>query len=431
MGTIVSKIKNCTETTTAIDATLSNNNTTFTVTGFPGQTKRLFKKQFTAIANHVFSSEPTVDFSDTSFPQNYTVTSVDTGSIAGGNLTVRETTVRYLFPYKAVDEEVEESIFFNALGSANFAPSTGKIYSYVFDESDIGSNGAVKTLTVNGDPGSTLTVRARISGGADIAITTAIVESAISGSVSVPLQVSNSSIYVGMTVSGTGVSESTVVSVTGASVVLSSAQSLPANAVLTFKGSFTATIASNGLFSIPLAFPATSTNLTYNVILTQIASGSFLSPLTSPTTLTVKQYKPTVITFAITNNNPPSSGSFTLSANSFTNSGETNRNNSILLSYEPTEILFTASTSVSGYSIILGAQEFLTQRWSSSTAVGAGKYITLADGTSVSFSEFSIAIDNSQDTKVATVRCLATVLFHGSSDQTTNLNINDILTTQQ
>jgi len=32
MGTIVSKITNCTETTTAIDATLSNNNTTFTVT---------------------------------------------------------------------------------------------------------------------------------------------------------------------------------------------------------------------------------------------------------------------------------------------------------------------------------------------------------------------------------------------------------------
>ncbi len=430
MGTIVSKITNCTETTTAIDATLSNNNTTFTVTGFPGQTKRLFKKQFTAIANHVFSSEPTVDFSDTNFPQNYTVTSVDTGSIAGGNLTVRETTVKYLFPYETGDEEVEESIFFNTLGSANFAPSTGKIYSYGFDESDIGSNGGVKTLTVFGDPAATLTVRARISGGADIAITTAVVESAISGSVSIPLQVPNSSIHVGMTASGTGVSESTVVSVTGASIVLSSAQTLPANAVLTFKGSFTATIGSDGLFSIPLNFPTTSTNLTYNVVLTQIASNSFVSPLSSPTTLVVKQYKPTIITFAITNNSPPSSGSFTLSANSFTSSGETNRNNSILPSYEPTEILFTASTSVSGYSIILGAQEFLTQIWSSSTAA-SGKYITLTGGTSVAFSEFSIAIDNSQDTKVATVRCLATVLFHGSSDQTTNLNINDILTTQQ
>lgn len=431
MGTIVSKIKNCTETTTAIDATLSNNNTTFTVTGFPGQTKRLFKKQFTAIANHVFSSEPTVDFSDTNFPQNYTVTNVDTGSIAGGNLTVRETTVRYLFPYEAGDEEIEESIFFNTLGSANFQPSTGKIYSYSFDESDIGSNGGVKTLKVIGDPAATLTINAKISGGENIAITTAAVESAVSSSASIPLQTPNSSIHVGMTVSGTGVSESTVVSVSGASIVLSSAQTLPANTVLTFKGPFTATIGSDGLFSIPLTFPATSTNLTYNVILTQIASGSFVSPLSSPTTLTVKQFKPTVITFAITNNNPPSSGSFTLSANSFTDSGETNRNNSILLSYEPTEILFTASTSASGYSIVLGAQEFLPERWSSSSAADAGKYITLAGGTSVAFSEFSIAIDNSQDTKVATVRCLATVLFHGSSDQTTNLNINDILTTQQ
>ena len=430
MGTIVSKITNCTETTTAIDATLSNNNTTFTVTGFPGQTKRLFKKQFTAIANHVFSSEPTVDFSDTSFPQNYTVTNVDTGSVAGGDLTVRETTVRYLFPYEPVDEEVEESIFFNTLGSANFPPSTGKIYSYGFDESDISSNGGVKTLTVIGDPAATLTVTAEISGGADIQLTTAVVESNVSGSASIPLQVSNSSIHVGMAVSGTGVADCTVVSVSGASVVLSLAQTLTANTVLSFKGPFTATIGSNGLFTIPIPFPATSTNLTYNVVLTQIAAGSFVSPLLSPTTLVIKQYKPTVITFAITNNNPPASGSFTLSSNSFTDSGQANRNNSILLSYEPTEILLTASTSAAGYSIILGAQEFTTQRWSSLTAA-PGRYITLADGTSVAFSEFSIIIDNSQSTKVATVRCLATVLFHGSSDQTTNLNINDILTTQQ
>jgi len=430
MGTIVSKITNCTETTTAIDATLSNNNTTFTVTGFPGQTKRLFKKQFTAIANHVFSSEPTVDFSDTSFPQNYTVTNVDTGSIAGGDLTVRETTVRYLFPYQPVDEDSEESIFFNTLGSANFPPSTGKIYSYGFDESDISSNGGVKTLKVIGDTAATLTVTAKISGGADIELTTAVVESNVSSSTSIPLQVSNSSVHVGMTVSGSGVADCTVVSVTGASIVLSLAQTLTANTVLSFKGPFTATIGGDGVFSIPIPFPATSTNLTYNVVLTQIAAGSFVSPLLSPTTLVVKQYKPTIITFAITNNNPPASGSFTLSSNSFTDSGQTNRNNSILLSYEPTEILFTASTSASGYSIILGAQEFTTQRWSSLTAA-PGKYITLSGGTSVAFSEFSIAIDNSQSTKVATVRCLATVLFHGSSDQTTNLNINDILTTQQ
>jgi len=427
MGTIVSKITNCTETTTAIDATLSNNNTTFTVTGFPGQTKRLFKKRFSATANHIFSSEPTVDFSDTSFPQNYTVTNVDTGSISGGDFTVRETTVRYLFPYET---GVEESIFFNTLGSANFTPSTGKIYSYGFDESDISSNGGVKTLTVIGDPAATLTVNAKISGGADIELTTAVIESEVSNSASISLQVSNPSIHVGMAVSGTSVSGCTVISVSGASIELSSVQTLPANTVLTFKGPFTATIGSNGLFSIPLTFPATSSNLTYNVILTQIAAGSFISPLLSPTTLIVKQYKPTVITFAITNNNPPSSGSFTLSANSFTDSGQTNRNNSILLSYEPTEILLTASTSASGYSIILGSQEFITQRWSSITAV-SGRYITLTGGTSVAFSEFSIVIDNSQSTKVATVRCLATVLFHGSSNQTTNLNINDILTTQQ
>ena len=90
----------------------------------------------------------------------------------------------------------------------------------------------------------------------------------------------------------------------------------------------------------------------------------------------------------------------------------------------------SASTSAAGYNIVVGAQEFTTARWTSNTAV-QGKLIQLLDGTVIAIEDFSIIIDNSQSTKVATINCLATVLFHGSSDRTTSLNINDIITTQQ
>ena len=430
MSNITSILQNCTEVTTAVDATLSNNNTTYSITAFPGQTKTLFTKQVTAKANYVFKDAPTVDFSETSFPQNYSVTTVDTGSISGGNFTSRKFVVNYLFPFKS---SVGDSILFNSAGSANFAASTGKIYSYKLDQSNIGSNGSRRVLTINGDPNATLTVRIRINGGANVPITTNVVSANTSSSTTVPLQLKANNIHVGMTVSGTGISGTpTIATITNTGITLSTAQTLTATTILTFSGSFTATIGSNGLFTLPIIFPPTATNVVYNVILTQIAANSFVSPLAgqSPITLVINQYKQTVITFGITNNSPPASGSFTLSATSFTDSGQANRNNSVLLSYEPTEILLTASTSASGYSIILGGQEFTTQRWTSIAAV-PGKYITLAGSTLIHFTNFSIVIDNSQSTKVATVSCVATVLFHGSSNQTTNLNINDILTTQQ
>jgi hypothetical protein len=430
MGSIVSKIENCTETTTAVDATLSNNNTTFTVTGFPGETKTLFTKQVTVISDHLFKSEPTVDFSQTKFPQNYSVSTIDTGSIAGGDLTVRKFSINYLFPYETA---VDDTILFNSLGESNFPASTGKIYSYNIDTSNINSFGSKKTLTINGDPNATLTVRVRINGGADLAITTAVVKSNVSSSTTIPLQIVDTNIHVGMTVSGTGISGTpTVASITSTGITLSTNQTLTANTTLTFSGSFTATIGSNGLFTLPLLFPATTSSLVYDIILTEIASNSFAGDLAgqSPITISINQYAQTVITFGITNNNPPASGSFTLSQTSFTNSNEANRNNSLELSSEPVDITFTASTSAAGYSIVLGAQEFETQRWSSPAAV-PGHYLTLFGGTVIYFSSFSIVIDNSQSTKVATISCKANIVFHGSSNQTTNLNVNDIITTQQ
>lgn len=429
MSNITSIIQNCTETTTAVDATLSNNNTTYSISGFPNETKVLFTKKVTVNSGFVFNQAPEVNFDNAGNPNNYSVTTVDTGSLETGDLTAREFTIRYLFPF----ESSTDTIAFTSRAEQIPVVSTNKIYSYEIDESPIPSYGEKRLLTINGDANATLTVRVRINGGADVPITTSFVASNVSNSTIVPTTTKNPDVHVGMTVSGTGISGTpTVASITSTGITLSTAQTLSANTVLTFSGSFTATIDSDGLFKIGIGFPSTTSNLVYNIILTETSSNSFQGALygQSPKTIPINQYDATTVTFSITNNNPPASGSFVLSKNTFTDTNEANRNNSILPSYRPTLISFTASTSASGYTIVLGSQEFTTAAWTSDTAV-QGKLIQLTGGTIIAIEDFSIAIDNSQSTKVATISCLATILFHGSSDRTTSLNINDIITTQQ
>lgn len=429
MSNITSTLQNCTEITTAVDATLSNNNTTYSVSGFPNETKVLFTKKVTVNSGFVFNQVPEVNFDNTGNPNNYSVTTVDTGSLETGDLTAREFTIRYLFPF----ESSTDTIAFTSRAEQIPVVSTNKIYSYEIDESPIPSYGEKRLLTINGDVNATLTVRVRIDGGADVPITTSFVASNVSNSTIVPTTTNNPDIHVGMTVSGTGISGTpTVASITSTGITLSAAQTLSANTVLTFSGSFTATIGNNGLFQLGIGFPSTTSNLVYNIILTETSSNSFQGALygQSPKTVPINQYDATTVTFSITNNNPPASGSFTLSQNSFTDTNQANRNNSILPSYRPTLISFTASTSASGYTIVLGSQEFTTAAWTSDTAV-QGKLIQLTGGTIIAIEDFSIAIDNSQNTKIATISCLATILFHGSSDRTTSLNINDIITTQQ
>tara|TARA_R110000787_G_scaffold233669_1_gene340581 strand:- start:1068 stop:2357 length:1290 start_codon:yes stop_codon:yes gene_type:complete len=429
MSNITSILQNCTEVTTAVDATLSNNNTTYNISGFPNQTKILFTKKVTVNSGFVFNQGPEVDFSNTGNPSNYSVITVDTGSLETNNLTAREFTIRYLFP----PQSSTDTIAFNSRAEQIPVVSTGKIYSYEIDESPIPSYGERRLLTINGDANATLTVRVRINGGADVPLTTSFVASTVTASATVPTITNNPDIYVGMNVSGTGiVGTPTIASITSTGMVLSTVQTLATNTVLTFSGSFTAVIGSNGLFQLGVGFTSTSSNLVYNIILTEIAANSFEGALDgqSPKTIAINQYDSTTITFSITDNSPPASGSFVLSKNTFTDTNQANRNNSVLPNYRPIRILLTASTSASGYSIILGAQEFTTARWTSNAAV-QGKLVQLLGGTTIAIEDFSIVIDNSQSTKVATVSCLATILFHGSSDRTTSLNINDILTTQQ
>ena len=92
MATIISNTQNlASETLTAVDATI--NGSTYTVSGTVGQTIELFTKTFTTATNNIFEQNPTIDFSQTNFPENYRFTVGDTGSISGGDFTVRKYTV--------------------------------------------------------------------------------------------------------------------------------------------------------------------------------------------------------------------------------------------------------------------------------------------------------------------------------------------------
>ena len=95
MSNITSIIQNCTEITTAVDATLSNNNTTYSISGFPNETKVLFTKKVTVNSGFVFNQAPEVNFDNAGNPNNYSVTTVDTGSLETGDLRARIVTGKH------------------------------------------------------------------------------------------------------------------------------------------------------------------------------------------------------------------------------------------------------------------------------------------------------------------------------------------------
>ena len=193
----------------------------YSTKGKTGKTATIFSRKFTADAGCLFLKAPSVDFSNTSNPKDYSYTVEDTGSLKNGDLTARKFTIKY--KYSKIEPE-NDKIIFNAEATETFVASTGKIYSYTvtsadsdlesFDLSDINFRGDVRGLEIVGDPGATLTVA--VSGG-----------------------------------------------------ILSSG---------------TVTIPTSGKYTTELIFPAATGTATYNLTLTQIAADSFPESITSGAT---------------------------------------------------------------------------------------------------------------------------------------------------
>lgn len=232
-GRIITSILNCTENTL----------NSYSVSGVPLTTSS-FTKTFTVVNNHIFAKPPSIDLSGVSDKNSYSIVINDTGSVAGGNLTVRSFVVTYTHPLKEVDGDV---IAFVATAELDIANSVGKIYNYNLDESWVKADGTTRVLTIFGDEADANNAAADLT---------------------VDFQRNNSSIRVAP--DGT-------------------------------TGSGTVVIPAGGVYQENLVFPSTANNKTFKVILTQRAANSFLT-LSTPKTITIPQYVDPTITVNLIEN---------------------------------------------------------------------------------------------------------------------------------
>ncbi len=291
-GTIKSTIKNCSESFA----------TSYSTAGTPFSTNTIFTKTFTSDTGFVFVTPPTVDFNGTSNKGSYSFTVVDTPTdgVKNKNLTSRAFTVNYTY---GLTQPANDVVKFFASGTRSHSATTTNIYGYDLDTSSIKQGGEQRDLLVYGDPGVSLSIEAKLTGGSNLNSTTSIVGKASSNSTVVTLATANSKIFIGMSVTGTGVGAGvTVAAISGKTLTLSAAKSLSLNTVLTIgaTGSFTATLDNSGKFILPIFFPRVSSASNYTITLTEIAAGSFSSSLSSPTSIIIYQYINTTFTLSAT-----------------------------------------------------------------------------------------------------------------------------------
>tara|TARA_B100001059_G_scaffold51205_1_gene44658 strand:- start:147 stop:1739 length:1593 start_codon:yes stop_codon:yes gene_type:complete len=221
-GKIKTSTLNCTE----------NNLVSYSVAGTP-LTTTSFTKTFTVVAGHIFAKTPSIDLSGVSDRNSYSIVVNDTGSVAGGNLTVRSFVVTYTHPLKEV---VGDVISFVAKAELDIANSIGKIYNYNLSSTHwIKSAGTSRILSIYGDEGDANNAAADLT---------------------LDFKRNNSSIRVG--------------------------------------GAGTVTIPAGGVYQELLTFPSTAANKTFTITMTQRANNSFLT-MSTPTVVTIQQYIPTVI----------------------------------------------------------------------------------------------------------------------------------------
>jgi len=286
-GIIKSNIRNCTESATA----------TYSTSGVPFTTASVFSKTFTADNDFVFKTPPTVDFTKTNNPGNYSfeVTDIPADGVQNKNLTQRTFNIKYTYELTQPENDV---VRFFARGKRAITSTTQSIYGFSINKSSLKQVGETRDLVIFGDTGATVNLQVTKVGGSNLITTTASVKTTTSNSTTLTTKVANNRVFVGMSVTGTGVGSGvTVAAVSGSSITLSAAKSLSADTVLTFgsSGGFTATIGNNGTYVLPINFPRVSSAASYTVTLTQIASDSFVN-LATPSVVTIPQYVNVVLT---------------------------------------------------------------------------------------------------------------------------------------
>ena len=126
----------------------------FVNAGVPGFKRGNFVKKFTANADHVFKTTPSISFKDCANPTNYTVAVVDTKNSAGF-LVARQFTISV-----KIDKELsDDTIKFEAKATAGYNPSVNEITNYTAQTSDLPWHGGSRELKVHGDEGAKFKIR--------------------------------------------------------------------------------------------------------------------------------------------------------------------------------------------------------------------------------------------------------------------------------
>ena len=204
-----------------------NSGSSFSLAGVPLSTATVFTKTFTVVSGHVFNTAPSIILNSVTDKNSYTITVSDTGSIAGGNLTARSFVVKYKYPLKQVSSD---TITFIARAKLDIVNSVGKIYDFDFNNTWVRASGETRTLSIYGDKGDVNNAAAALT--VDFKRFSTSVRSGGAGTVSMP---------------------------------------------------------DTGIYQEDIVFPSVTGNKVYSIILTQIASNSFLT-LSTPKTITINQY---------------------------------------------------------------------------------------------------------------------------------------------
>jgi len=141
-------------TNTVLSSVIDNQPTVTSVSlaGVPGSVSTLItNRTFTALENYVFKSIPHVSFVKTRDPSSYSSTAIKNPN---GSYSF---TIKYLH---ALSPPTTDIIEFFAVARADKAVVGGKIYGWTMDTRGIRPNGESRIISINGDPGAKLKLRA-------------------------------------------------------------------------------------------------------------------------------------------------------------------------------------------------------------------------------------------------------------------------------
>ena len=310
---------------TAINAntvlTFTSNDNTFSTSGRVGEVSN-FKITIERIVGSILSPKPTLNFSDVYSMSSYKVTSVDTFENTT-ELIKREYNITYKVPLKksvgvdninvkattitdetGVNNQIFGYEFLTKPPGQNLEDITVKKASFLKDltsisfpsKRNINKKAETRLLIVYGDPGVTFKLGV-------LSNVIPITSNASAQTNQTTLSMGNGTaatvakINKGMTITYTassGVSEGIkVVSTSGTSVVVSTAQSLAANEQISFGHVLVAantvkTIDENGIYAEYINFPKnnSTTNITFTITLTENSTNKFVG-FNSPETVNI------------------------------------------------------------------------------------------------------------------------------------------------